>query len=79
MLIGAFAGFLIAAAFSMAQDNAWPTTLWHASAAAYAGSLLMRWWGHAWRKSLAETIEEREHAAAAPVNTLNTLPKTSKP
>ena len=83
MLIGALTGFLIGAAFSLSQGNSLATTLWHASAAAYGASLLSRWWGHAWRKSLTLSLEERQHAAAhaaqaTPLKPLNALPKTAK-
>jgi hypothetical protein len=78
MLIGGVAGFLIGGALSLAQDNAWSTALWHACAAAYVAGLLMRWWGRAWRKNLALTLEERRNTPATPINPLNALPKTSK-
>ena len=78
MLIGALSGFLIRLVFSMAREDSWPTTLWHACVAAYVGSLLMRWWGHAWRKSLAQSIEERKNAPAPSLNPLNAIPKTAK-
>ena len=79
MLIGALTGFLTGVAFSLSEGNSWATTLWHACAAAYAATLLMRWWGRAWRKSLAQTLEERQNASETPLNPLNALPQTSKP
>lgn len=78
MLIGALCGSLIGIVFSLSREDSWPTTLWHACAGAYVGSLLMRWWGHAWRKSLAESIEERKNAPAPSLNPLNAISKTAK-
>ena len=77
MLIGALVGFLTGIAFSLAQDNSWPTSLWHACAAAYVGGLLMRWWGRAWRNNLKRVLEERQNAPA-PMHPLTSLPKASK-
>lgn len=79
MLIGAITGFLIGTSVSLSQGDSWGTTLWHASAAAYLTGALLRWWGHAWRKNLAESLEKREHApATAPLKPLNAIPKTAK-
>jgi len=78
MLIGALSGSFIGAAFSLNREDSWPTIIWHACAAAYLGGLLLRWWGHAWRKSLAQSIEERKHAASTTLNAVNAIPKTAK-
>jgi hypothetical protein len=78
MLIGAFTGCFIGFIFGLRQEESWPTMLWHASAGAYLGGLLMRWWGHAWRKSLAESLEERQNAPSTPLNPLNAIHKTAK-
>ncbi len=79
MLIGALLGFFIGTAFSLAQADAWPATLWHACAAAYLGSLMLRWWGHAWRKSLALSLEEKERAPQPPPSkTINPIPKPAR-
>ena len=58
LLIGGLLGFGIGFLFSWVQDSSWPCCLWHACLAAYVASLLMRWWGRAWRKSLAESLAE---------------------
>ena len=79
ILIGALSGSFIGIAFSVSREDSGATTLWHACAAAYLGGLLMRGWGRAWRKSLAESIEERKNAPATPsLNPLNAIPKTAK-
>jgi hypothetical protein len=78
MLIGALCGCFIGAVFSFSREDALSTTLWHACAAAYLGSLLMRWWGRAWRKSLTESLEERQNSSPTHINSLNAIPKTAK-
>ena len=62
-LIGGLLGFGIGMACSWARENPWSTCLWHASLAAYATGLMMRWWGRSLRKSLAEALNE---AGSAP-------------
>ena len=59
LLIGGLLGFGIGLFFSWLQENAWPTTLWHACLGAYLTGLLMRWWGNAWRRSLENALLER--------------------
>lgn len=75
LLIGGLSGFAIGLFFSWAQKSAWPTSLWHACVAAYLASLLMRWWGRAWRKNLEEVLKERQ-SAGAPAN--STSPAAGK-
>jgi hypothetical protein len=58
LLIGGLLGFGIGFLFSWAQESSWPDCLWHACLAAYLASLLMRWWGRAWRKGLEEALAE---------------------
>jgi hypothetical protein len=74
LLMGGLLGFAIGLLFSMAEQNSWPSSLWHASAAAYVTSLLMRWWGGAWRKNFAEALRESQ-AQTEPT----TVPLISKP
>jgi hypothetical protein len=59
LLIGALLGFAIGFLFSWAEESAGSTCLWHACLAAYLTSMLMRWWGGAWRKGLEEALRER--------------------
>jgi hypothetical protein len=59
LLIGALLGFAIGFAFSWAEESTSATCLWHACLAAYVTSMLMRWWGTAWHKSLQEALRER--------------------
>jgi hypothetical protein len=60
LLIGGLSGFGIGLVCSWIKECSWPTMLWHASLGAYAGGLLMRWWGRAWRSTLAQAIHERQ-------------------
>jgi hypothetical protein len=62
---------------SYLQGSAWPTCLWHGCVAAYLCALLMRWWGRVWRKSLEQSVQERERAEDATVAATNT-PKASR-
>jgi hypothetical protein len=76
LLIGGLLGFAIGLIFSWAQKSAWPTSLWHACVAAYLASLMMRWWGRAWRKNLEESLRERQSAGAS--ENLSSSPAVSK-
>ncbi|HZM03963.1 MAG TPA: hypothetical protein VFC44_13205 [Candidatus Saccharimonadales bacterium] len=67
LLIGALLGFAVGFLFSWAEESSGSTCLWHACLAAYLTSLLMRWWGGAWRKGLEEALRER-HTLPAKVN-----------
>jgi len=78
LLIGGLSGFGIGLIFSWMQENSWPSTLWHASLGAYLGGMLMRWWGSAWEKSLADAIRERENQPPPPVK-MAALAKGTKP
>jgi len=60
------------------QGNAWLACLWRGCLAAYLTALLVRWWGRTWRKSLEESLEERENAGNA-VLPGTTTPKVSRP
>ncbi len=74
MLIGGLLGFGIGLLLSWAEESSWPASLWHACLAAYLTSLLMRWWGSAWRKNLAEALRESQNQPES-VN----VPLISKP
>jgi hypothetical protein len=78
LLIGAFCGTLIGVVFGVIREDSIETTFWHACAAAYLGALLMRWWGHAWRKSLTQSLEERKNPSPTTLNPLNAVQKTAK-
>ena len=60
LLVGGLLGCGVGIGFSILQGNSLPTSVWHGCLAAYFTALLMRWWGHTWRKSLAQSIQERE-------------------
>lgn len=63
MIIGGCTGFLIGLALGLAQESAWPTVLWRASAAALGAGVLMKWWGQLWIDGLAHARRERMAAA----------------
>lgn len=58
LLIGGLLGFGIGLIFSWAQESSWPSCLWHACLAAYLASMLLRWWGRAWRRNLEKSFAE---------------------
>lgn len=58
LLIGGLLGFGIGLVVSWIQESSWPACLWHACLAAYLAGLLMRWWGRAWHRSLAEALAD---------------------
>jgi hypothetical protein len=60
LVIGGLLGFGIGLLFSWAEQSSGPACLWHACLAAYLTAVLMRWWGIAWRKSLIESMQERQ-------------------
>lgn len=62
MIIGGLLGFAIGLAFGLFQDAEWPTVIWRASVVAFAGGILLRWWGKVWIQSLQEV---RRNAAAS--------------
>jgi hypothetical protein len=66
MILGGIIGFATGLLFSWAQKGAWPASLWHACLAAYLAGMLMRWWGNAWRKSLAASLNERQTFSSQP-------------
>ena len=79
LLVGGALGWVVGMGFSYSRGNGWPACFWHGCLAAYLTALLMRWWGLAWRKSLAQSLleqEKAEHAIAAPIFT---TPKVSRP
>jgi len=65
LLIGGLLGFRIGLIFSWAQEGAWPICFWHACLAAYLASLLVRWWGRAWRKNLERVLSENQSQTAS--------------
>lgn len=76
MILGGVVGFATGMLFSWAQKGAWPSTLWHACLAAYLAGMLMRWWGNAWRRSLAASLNERQAFANQPA--ASSQPKATK-
>jgi hypothetical protein len=76
LLFGALLGFGIGLIFSWVQENSWPSCLWHACLAAYLASLLLRWWGRAWRSNLEKVFSEPQ-PQTAPIN-LSSLSKATK-
>ena len=63
MILGGLLGFLLSLSIGVAQDSAWPNVLWRASVAAFAGGILLRWWGGIWMKSLLQAQRDRHSAA----------------
>lgn len=74
LLTGGLLGFGIGLLLSLLQETPWPASLWHACLAAYLTAFIMKWWGGAWRKNLAEAIRQSE-AQSESVN----VPLISKP
>ncbi len=60
LLIGGLLGFSIGLLFSWAEESSGPACIWHACLAAYLTAILMRWWGNAWRRNLADALRERQ-------------------
>ncbi len=77
LLVSGFLGWGVGMSSSFMQGYSWPASLWRGCLAAYVTALLMRWWGRAWRKSLAQSVQEREEAAQAILPTATT-PKVSR-
>jgi hypothetical protein len=72
LLFGGLLGFGIGLVFSWAQESPWPSCLWHACLAAYLASLLLRWWGRAWRRNLEKAFSENHpHASSAGLSPLS--------
>ena len=65
MLMGAMIGFALGIALGIAGRAAWPTTLWHACAAAAFLGWLMRWWARVWTSNLRDALEQRRATEAA--------------
>ena len=59
MILGALIGFSIGLLFGLAENGQWPSALWRAAAAALIASVLLRWWGRVWVKSLRQAGEQR--------------------
>lgn len=62
LLLGGTLGWGVGMGTSYWRGNAGPACFWHGCLAAYLTALLMRWWGHTWRKSLEQSLHEREQA-----------------
>lgn len=63
MILGALIGFSIGLLFGLAENGQWPSALWRASAAAVIASVLLRWWGRVWVKSLREAAAHKTFVA----------------
>jgi hypothetical protein len=75
LIIGGALGFGIGLVFSWLQQTSWPTSLLHASLAAYAASWLLIWWGKTWQKNLQQAWMEKEsQPAPAPVRATASKP-----
>ena len=79
LLVGGALGWAVGVGFSYSQGNALPTYFWHGCLAGYLTALLMRWCGRAWRKSLEQSLLEREQAEFAIIASSLTTPKVSRP
>jgi hypothetical protein len=78
MLVGGVLGWGVGVGASFSQGNPWSACFWHGCLAAYLSALLMRWWGRAWRKSLQQSLQEREEAEHA-ITPAVVTPKVSRP
>jgi hypothetical protein len=78
LLVGGALGWGVGMGSSYIQGYAGPTCLWHGCLAAYLTALLLRWWGRAWRKSLEQSLKEREKAQPALTPSIITT-KVSRP
>jgi galactitol-specific phosphotransferase system IIC component len=65
MLTGTAIGFLLGIALGLAAGTDWPSAFLHATAAAAALGLLMRWWGGVWLRGLRASYEQRRLAETA--------------
>lgn len=65
LLIGTVIGFLLGIALGLAGRHDWPTIFLHATAAAVALGLLLRWWGGVCLRGLRASYEQRRLAEAA--------------
>jgi hypothetical protein len=79
MLVGGVLGWAVGMGFGYSQGHAWPACFWHGCLAAYLTALLMRWWGRVWRKSLLQSLQEREKAELAILTPPFNNPKVSRP
>jgi len=79
MLFGGVLGWVVGMGFSYSRGNGWPACFWHGCLAAYMTALLMRWWGRAWRKSLQQSLQEREKADLAILTPPFNNQKVSRP
>lgn len=59
MILGALIGLSIGLLFGLAERGQWPAALWRASAAALIASVMLRWWGRVWVRSLRDAAESR--------------------
>ena len=78
LLVGGVLGWGVGMGFSLSRGNAWSTSFWHGCLAAYLSALLMRWWGRAWRKSLEQSLLQRE-LAPPDITPAIITPKVSRP
>jgi hypothetical protein len=62
MLAGGVLGLGVVVAVGWFRGNSWDSILWRACLGAYAGALLMRWWGGLWMKGLSDARRERKAA-----------------
>lgn len=74
IVLGGLLGFCIGFLFSWAEQGSGAICFFHASLAAYVTAVLMRWWGTAWKKGLAEAMAERHSTSMNPAF----ISKTSK-
>jgi hypothetical protein len=74
MLTGAIIGFGLGLTLGWLRGSPASATFWQSCVAAYAGGLLMRWWGRIWFKSLWRSCEERLAAAALAAKKANPVP-----
>jgi hypothetical protein len=78
LIIGGFLGFAFGITFSLTQKESLQACFWHGCLAAFFASLLLPWWGRAWRKyNLADAASDRQDTPN-PLLSASTHPKSSK-
>lgn len=63
MILGALIGFSSGLFFGLLQHAPWPELIWRSTIACFISSLLFRWWGRVWLRSLRDARMARLRAS----------------
>jgi hypothetical protein len=63
MILGALIGFSSALFFGLLQRAPWPELIWRSAIMCFVSSVLFRWWGRVWLRSLHEARLNRLRAS----------------